>query len=240
MYARTIAVPPDHATDAASSLALPVPQLLRSLFACQPIERHDADTVVFWEGDDVAHVYEVVEGVLRIVKSLSGGRRVVIGFRYPGELLGVFVRNPHLHSAEAATAARLRRCDRAHFEREMVRRPDLNRQMQARLCEDVEAAQDQMLLLARKTAEERVCSFLLQMVRREAGGRTAGPVVEIVVTRHDIADYLGLTKETLSRVMGRLTGLGVISMVGSRTIVIRAFERLEAHAGDGCEADGVT
>jgi CRP/FNR family transcriptional regulator len=237
MYARTIVVPHDHATGRPCHVTLPVSQQLRSLFAYQPIEHHDADTVLFWEGDAAAHVFEVVEGVLRIVKSLSGGRRVVIGFCYPGEVLGALLKNPHLHSAEAITHVSVRRRDRVSFETELNRRPELGPVLIATLCTEMEAAQGQMVLLARKTAEERVCTFLLQQARRLRGMRTTGPIIEIAMPRLDIADYLGLTQETVSRVIARLTMLGVISVAGRRTIVIRTFEHLETHAGDGCEVE---
>lgn len=240
MYARKIVVPPGHATDQPCHVVPPISQQLRSLFVYQPLERHEADTVLFWEGDAVAHVFEVVEGILRIVKSLSGGRRVVIGFCYPGEVFGVMLKNLHLHSAEAATQVSLRRCDRVSCEIELSRRPELGPMLMARLCTEMEAAQDQMILLARKTAEERVCSFLLQQARRLRGGRPTGVVIEIAMPRLDVADYLGLTQETVSRVIARLTVLGVISAVGRRTIVIRSFEQLETHAGDGCELDSIS
>lgn len=205
---------------------------LRSLFSRQPIEKFDVGTAVFWEGDEAAHVFEVVEGVLRVYKILGDGRRVITGFIYPGDLIGVSLKDRYLYTAEAVTKIKVRRFAHNRFQEEINRSPELRPQLFARLCDEMAAAQDQMVLLARKSAEERVSSFLLHIARRLIGEGKLAPIVEIPMTRLDMADYLGLTIETVSRIMTRLTSRGVIAPSGRHAIVVRKFDRLTALAGE--------
>ncbi|WP_248308581.1 helix-turn-helix domain-containing protein [Bosea sp. 124] len=207
---------------------------LRSLFGGQPVETFDTGTAVFWEGDDARHVFEVVEGVLRVFRIMSDGRRVITGFIYPGDLLGVSLKDHYLYTAEAVTRTKLRRYEHGRFQNEINRSPELRPQLFACLCDEMAAAQDQMVLLARKSAEERVASFLLVIARRLGAAQTQ-PVIEIPMTRLDMADYLGLTIETVSRTMTRLSTCGVIAPSSRHAIVIRKLGKLAMLAG---EADG--
>ncbi len=110
-----LAVVPDRTSSATHS---PTPSL-QGLFSRQPIEKFAAGTAVFWEGDAASHVFEVVEGVLRVFKIMSDGRRVITGFVYPGDLLGVSLKNHYLYTAEAVTRTKLRRFARNRFQDEI-------------------------------------------------------------------------------------------------------------------------
>lgn len=209
-----------------------------SLFSRQPTETFKANATIFWEGDATTHVYQVLEGVLRIVKILSGGRRAITGFVYSGDLLGISLRTPHFSTAETVTPTRIRRLGRTQFRDAMQHSPELRLNLLQRLCEDAAAADDRMVLLARKTAEERVCSFLLMMARRMRRDCCAGATVAVPMCRLDLADYLGLTKETVCRTMARLAGLGLITTTGRHGVTICALESLAFHAGDG-ESDAL-
>jgi CRP/FNR family transcriptional regulator len=129
------------------------------------------------------------------------------------------------------TRTKLRRYERGRFQDEINRSPELRPQLFARLCDEMAAAQDQMILLARKSAEERVASFLLVIARR-LGAMQSQAVVEIPMTRLDMADYLGLTIETVSRTMTRLTTCGVIAPSSRHAIVIRKLGKLVMLAGE--------
>jgi CRP/FNR family transcriptional regulator len=205
---------------------------LQSLFSGEAVERFESGTAVFWEGDEAKHVFQIVEGVLRVFKLLSDGRRVITGFLYPGDLLGVSLKDQYLYTAEAVMATKLRRFGRTRFQNEINRSPELRPQLFARLCDEMAAAQDQMVLLARKSAEERVSSFLLLIARRlvEHGGAT--PTVAIPMTRLDMADYLGLTLETVSRTLSRLVASGVIAPSGRHAFSIRKPGMLALMAGE--------
>lgn len=215
----------------------PMADTLEALFGTQPVEKFAAGTAVFWEGDAAEHVFAVVEGVLRIHRLLPDGRRVITGFMYPGDLIGISLRDRYLYTAEAVTATKVRRFARPRFQEEISKSPALGPQLFARLCDEMAAAQDQMVLLARKSAEERVCSFLLAIARRLSVVGQAASVVDIPMTRLDMADYLGLTIETVSRTMTRLASRGVIAANGRHAVVIRKPDILAALAGGNEEDD---
>ncbi|MCX5514646.1 Crp/Fnr family transcriptional regulator [Kaistia algarum] len=213
-----------------------LPPTLQGVFSRQPIEKFEPGAAVFWEGDEAEHVFEVVEGVLRVYKILGDGRRVITGFMYPGDLIGVSLKDRYLYTAEAVTRIQVRRFGHNRFQEEINRSPELRPQLFARLCDEMAAAQDQMVLLARKSAEERVASFLLHIARRLDNGHPPLRVVEVPMTRLDMADYLGLTIETVSRIMTRLTSRGVIAPSGRHAIIVRKSDKLTALAGE-IEAD---
>ncbi|MDR3475464.1 MAG: helix-turn-helix domain-containing protein [Devosia sp.] len=209
-----------------------VPDTLAALFRGQVEERFDTGTAMFWEGDPARDVFEVVAGVLRIYRILGDGRRVITGFLYPGDLVGVSLRDRYLYTAEAVTPMKVRRFSRRRFDDEMVRFPELRPQLFARVCDEMAAAQDQMVLLARKTAEERVCSFLLDVARRVEVDRADLPVIDIPMTRLDMADYLGLTIETVSRTMSKLMRAKIIAAEGRHALLIGKLKRLVQLAGE--------
>lgn len=212
-------------------------QNLQSLFKRQAIEKFTIGAPIFWEGDPASHVFEVIEGVLRAFKILSDGRRVITGFLYPGDLLGVSLRERYLYSAEAVSPTKLRRFGRSRFQEEIAQSPELRPQLFAQLCDEMAAAQDQMVLLARKNAEERVCSFLLLIARKmRRDSRSASPI-DIPMTRLDMADYLGLTVETVSRVMSKLRSTGVIGPIGRHSLIIRKLEMLASLAAEAHETN---
>ncbi|MBW9062326.1 helix-turn-helix domain-containing protein [Rhizobium herbae] len=196
------------------------------------MDRFEAGSTLFWEGDPAANVFEVVAGVFRIVRVLNDGRRVITGFIYAGELLGASLRDRYLYSAEAVTQVTVRRFGRNRFQEEISRQPELREQLFSRLSDELAAAQDQMVLLSRKNAEERVCNFLLSTARRVTQTCPAMPIVELPMTRLDIADYLGLTIETVSRTMTKLTNRGVIVAAGRHSVVIVKPVTLASLAGE--------
>ncbi len=206
---------------------------LAGLFRRQASERFEPGAAVFWEGDAALHLFQIQEGVLRVYKIIGDGRRVITGFLYPGDLVGLSQRERYLYTAEAVTRVKLRRLARNRFDEEVNGSPILRPELFHRLSDEMAAAQDQMVLLARKSAEERVASFLVVMARRLAAGLHGQPVIELPMTRLDMADYLGLTIETVSRIMTRLTSRGVIAASGRHAITIRQPHKLEILAGEG-------
>ena len=209
---------------------------LAGLFRRQAAERFEPGAAVFWEGDAALHLFQISEGVLRVYKIIGDGRRVITGFLYPGDLVGLSQRARYLYTAEAVTRVKLRRLARSRFDDEVNCSPALRPELFHRLSDEMAAAQDQMVLLARKSAEERVASFLLLITRRLASGLHGQPVIELPMTRLDMADYLGLTIETVSRIMTRLTGRGVIAASGRHAIIVRQPQKLEILAGEGDDA----
>ena len=130
-----------------------------------------AGAALFWEGDKAGQIFDVLEGVMRIYRIMSDGRRAIMGFVHPGDVLGVSFQDRYLFTAEAVTQVKVRRFARGRFFAMINESPALRPQLFAILCDEMSAAQDQMLLLGRKTAEERVVSFLLAIHRKSARGR---------------------------------------------------------------------
>lgn len=182
---------------------------LASHFDLVPAENLDEGNVLFWEGDPARHVFEVLEGLLRIVRMTADGRRVITGFLFAGDVVGVAFKNRHLYTAEAVVRTSVRRYSRSALQKKMENDPALRPTLFARLCDEMEAAQEQVMLLACRNATERVCSFLL-MLARKRGGAGRRCTIELPMIRQDIADYLGLSIETVSRTFTRLTNSGVV------------------------------
>ena len=200
---------------------------LKDLFKGQPTEMLPRGAALFWEGDKAGQIFDVLEGVMRIYRIMPDGRRAVMGFIHPGDVLGVSFQDRYLFTAEAVTPVKVRRFARGRFFTVINKSPALRPQLFAILCDEMSAAQDQMLLLGRKTAEERVVSFLLA-IRRKTAQREE---IELPISRQDIADYLGLTIETVSRTMTSLTRRGLIASRARHTVTLRKLSALREIAG---------
>src|SRR5271168_3824283 len=200
---------------------------LKDLFKGQPTEILQAGAALFWEGDEAGQIFDVLEGVVRVYRIMSDGRRAIVGFIHPGDVLGVSFQDRYLFTAEAVTKVKVRRFARGRFFAMINESPALRPQLFATLCDEMSAAQDQMLLLGRKTAEERVVSFLLAVRRKDARGEE----IELPMSRQDMADYLGLTIETVSRMMTSLTRRGLIAAGARHTLTLRKLSALREIAG---------
>ena len=189
-------------------------------------------TAVFSEGDAADSVFEVVSGTLRLHKVLVDGRRQIIGFVSGGRLLGVSQQGEYLCTAEALTPVVLRRHARAAFNRRIDEEPGLARLLLTEMCNELRVAQDQMLLLGRKSALEKVASFLLALAIDKDGNFLEH--VELPMSRTDIADYLGLTTETVSRTFTRLRADGLIALPCAASVRFLDIDELEeVAAGNG-------
>jgi CRP/FNR family transcriptional regulator, anaerobic regulatory protein len=206
-------------------------QGLRGHVANRPVETLAANEALFWEGDPADSVFEIVSGVLRLSRLLADGRRAIVGFLYAGEMLGLPCRDGYAYTAEAVTTLKVRRLSRPQVLRLVDESPVVRRDLLALAYDEMCSAQDQMLLLGRKTAEERVASFLLQVARRCAGnGATASEII-LPMTRLDMADFLGLTIETVSRLMSKLKGDGIIALPSPSRVLVMDEAALHALAG---------
>lgn len=165
------------------------------------------------EGDSARHVFNITSGSVRVYKLLSDGRRQITGFLFAGDFLGLATGETYVFSAEAiepVTACRFRKSDYRTLIRET---PALEATLLDRANHELAAAQNQMMLLGRKTALERVATFLLDLPGHDPARAAAAGHVHLPMTRSEIADYLGLTIETVSRVLTRLKTSGVIRLL---------------------------
>jgi CRP/FNR family transcriptional regulator len=198
---------------------------LAALAACRPV---DAGAALFEQGDPAQNVYTVTEGLLKLYKLLSDGRRQVVGFLGPGDFLGLTGGPAHAFTAEAVTPVTTCSFRRSQFQQLMDEFPSLEREILSRASTDLAAAQEQMLLLGRKTARERVATFFLGMAQRTPA--EGGPI-DLPMGRTDIADYLGLTIETVSRTITSLRKEGLIDLPSTNELVIRRPAELQRVAG---------
>lgn len=211
------------------------PETLGALFAHQPAEQLQPGQSLFFEGDDAKHVFELAEGALRIFRIIADGRRVITGFVYEGDLIGVSLKGEYLYGAEAIVPTKVRRLTRRAFEAAVTESDELRSQVFERVCDEMAAAQDQMVLLSCKNAEERLCTFLVKHARRASTAGVVQALVQLPMTRQDMADYLGLTIETVSRTITKLAAKGVLGCVGRHSIKIIKPMVLAQLAGDDDE-----
>jgi CRP-like cAMP-binding protein len=184
------------------------------------------DQALFAEGDPARYCYKVLTGAVRSCRLLADGRRHIGEFLLPGDFIGLELDDVYRFTAEAVSDATLMRYSRQAVDHMAEQRPRLGRCLLDRICGDLFAAQSQMLLLGRKNAMERLASFLLSMADRTGSGDR----LSLPMTRSDIADHLGLTTETVSRVFGQLKSQGVIRMQASSEVVLRHRDGLETLA----------
>ncbi|RME65958.1 MAG: Crp/Fnr family transcriptional regulator [Alphaproteobacteria bacterium] len=190
---------------------------------CQAFDRGGE---IYAQGEPATAVYKVLGGAVRLSQLLADGRRQVGGFYLAGEMFGFTDAAHHDFTAEALAPTRLMAIRRDALLTRMAREPLLAREMWSFAAAELARAQRHFMVLGRKTACERVASFLLDMARRTGAGN--GDAIVLVMCRQDIADYLGLTIETVSRMMTRLEQSGLIALPSSRRVRILDAEGLRA------------
>jgi CRP-like cAMP-binding protein len=169
------------------------------------------------EGQPAAYVFKVVAGVARSVRVLSDGRRHISGFHLPGDVFGLERQSTYRYRCEAVSDCTIGVVRREDMKAQAARDPTFASQLWELTSIELERAQTQMLLLGRSSAAERVTAFLLSIAERGAGD----PWVDLPMSRADIADYLGLTIETVSRTLKQLEREGAITLHSSRRIDLR-------------------
>jgi CRP/FNR family transcriptional regulator len=194
-------------------------------------QRIEPRRFLFHEGDESRHVYSIVSGAVCLSKAMLDGRRQITGLMFQGDFIGLAHGNAYACTAEALTAVEVCCFPRERFERYMAEHPQVERRLLQIAATELAAAQDQMLLLGRKTAVERVASFLLRLSQRAAAHGDPGNPVALPMTRAEIGDYLGLTLETVSRTLSQLRREGAIELDGNSRVHIASAQALGSLAG---------
>ncbi len=171
---------------------------------------------IFGENEPADYLYKVISGAIRTYKILSDGRRQIGGFYLPGDVFGLEFADEHSLAAEAITDVKVLVIKRSALAALADRDAGAARELYALTARELRRVQARILLLV-KSAQERVASFLLEMAERAA----AGNAIELPMSRQDIADYLGLTIETVSRTLTALETAAAIDVPSSRRIVLR-------------------
>ena len=182
------------------------------------------DEEIYGEGEPSEYIYQIISGAVRTYKLLSDGRRQIGAFHLPGDVFGLDPGSEHRLTAEAIAETTVRLMPRRSLEKAAASNVQVARNHWTMTASDLRHAEDHMLLLGRKTAMERVATFLLEMDRRLA---RAG-MMALPMCRRDIGDYLGLTLETVSRALSQLNDDGILMLSSARQIALRNRQRLSA------------
>ena len=186
--------------------------------------------MLFDQGALAGSVFNVTEGVVRLYKSLPDGRRQIVGFALPGDFLGLALMDRYGVAAEAVTDVKACRFTRTAFVAFLDGKPHLLRRLHEFAGHELSLAQEQMLLLGRRSADEKVAAFLLNLQKRYGRLSAVSVTVPLLMNRQDIADYLGLTIETVSRTLTKFAREKILVIVPDGIRLIDA-ERLDSLAG---------
>lgn len=186
------------------------------------------------DAETIDHYSNVLSGVVKLTKTLSDGRQQIVGLQFAPDFVGRPFKEESALNAEAATDVSLCSFPKAAIERMMRESPGLERRLLRQTLKELDEARDWMVTLGRKSAAEKVASFLLLIARNIDPAADPDREVaefELPLTRADIADYLGLTIETVSRQLTKLRADGVIDIRNNRHIIVPNLVRLEKRSG---------
>lgn len=175
---------------------------------------------LFLEGDDADFIYEVTEGLIACHNYLPDGRRQITSFYHPGDVIGLSHDGLHHTNCSAAGPAKVRSIPRSMLMREIQNRPEMATKLLAVATNQLADMESHFVLLGRKCALEKVASFILALARRHADEDALSASFKLQMNRTDIADYLGLTIETVSRSLTKLRIAGVIEMPETSMILV--------------------
>lgn len=212
--------------------AVPDSDMARLVNAAVVVEASSGTTFIE-EGEPANNFFNITRGTAKLFKLLPDGRRQITGFAGVGHFLGLAVSDTYAFSAEAIDDVRFCRFSRPKLRVLLDDYPLLEKRLLEVASNELVAAQEQMLLLGRKTARERLASFLMMQSRQGSPCGAPRARFSLPMTRGDIADYLGLTIETVSRTLTKLRSEGMIDIPSSTEMVIRHRMALETLAGGG-------
>jgi CRP/FNR family transcriptional regulator, anaerobic regulatory protein len=201
---------------------------------------YQAGQTVIWSGDKMDFVASVVTGIATLTQTMEDGRRQMVGLLLPSDFVGRPGRVTAAYDVTATTDLVMCCFRKKPFEDMMVKTPHIAQRLLEMTLDELDAAREWMLLLGRKTAREKIASLLAIIARRDATLQLktmqGGSVFELPLTREEMADYLGLTLETVSRQISALKRDGVIALEGKRHVTVTSMDRLLEEAGD--DSDG--
>ena len=172
---------------------------------------------IFGEGEDAEYIYRVVSGAVRTMRFTADGRRQILGFHLPGDIFGLVIGDAHTLSAEAVANCDVVMVRRSCLDKAASEDPAATRALLALTSEQLSTARAHALVLGRKGAGERVAAFLVEL----AGRFVSKQELDLPMSRADIADYLGLTIETVSRAFSEFEREHAIALPSSRHVVMR-------------------
>lgn len=218
------------------------PAELTDLDAAKFYQDFDPGQEIVGEGEPTKALGSVVSGVVALHKTLEDGRRQMVGLLFPSDFIGRPLRPIAPYDAIAVTPVKMCMFHRGRFERLLASSSNLERRLLEMTLDELDAARDWMVLLGRKTARERLASFLMIVARRQAvldkSTVENGMTIEIPLTREAIAEFLGLTIETVSRQFTALRKEGILDLPDRKRAHLLDLEKLEDVAGEYSETPG--
>ena len=208
----------------------------RTLDAIGTNLRFAAGRTIFCADDDADYFFEVLNGTVGLSNCMVDGRRQILEFLSTGDLFGLTGEDKHPHTAEAITEVIAVRYLRRDLETRVGNNPELASHLLVAVIDELRAAQERILLLGRKSPKEKVASFLLMMASRSTYRGGFDSHIDLPMRRADIADYLGLTVETVCRAFTWFRRDGTIALRKSRQVVILRTETLYELAGGNSHA----
>lgn len=204
----------------------------------------EAGKPIVWAGEEVDFVGSVVTGVATLTQTMEDGRRQMVGLLQPSDFVGRPGRRVSNFDVTAVTEVVMCCFQRKPFEELMNRTPNVAQRLLEMTLDELDAAREWMLLLGRKTAREKIASLLAILARRSAmlsvGKAGRNMTFALPLTREAMADYLGLTLETVSRQISALKKDGVIRLDGNRGVTVPDFDRLLEETGDDADGGALT
>lgn len=196
-----------------------------------------AGDVILWRGEPLTFVASLVKGVASLSKTMEDGRTQMVGLLLPSDFIGRPGRARIEFDVIATTEVTLCCFDRKPFEKLVDETPHVAQRLMELALDELDAARDWMLLLGRKSAREKIATFIDMLVRRSQGTEpVATPTIQLPMTRDQIANYLGLTLETVSRQFSALKKEGVVDFTDRRQFAVKDIIALQDATGD--DADG--
>lgn len=196
-----------------------------------------AGQMIMSDEEPATFLANIISGTIKLTKTIADGRQQIVGLLFPPDFLGRTFSRRNPYFAEAASDVEVCMFPNEAFERLIDVHPELKHLLFERTLDELDAARDWMLLLGRKSAAEKVASFLLLLARRSLiadcpnGDAAKIARFDLSLTRADMADYLGLTTETISRQLTRLKAAEIIKMIDMRTIEVPRLSALAEAAG---------
>ena len=187
----------------------------------------DAHEHLFVSGDKQTHIFQILEGVVGIYNMLSDGRRQIVTFCYPGDLIGIDHPEVFIQNAEALCPVRVRSIPVKTIDTLITTEPGFGQAMMNVLSTELAETRDQLLSLGRKSAMEKVATFLLRIAKRNEREGISPETLHLPMTRSEIGDYLGLTIETVSRNITKLKISGVIRLESKSIVRVIDLEELQ-------------
>ena len=215
---------------------------LEALDAIKYYRTYDAGQSITWSGDRMDFVGSVVSGIATLTQTMEDGRTQMVGLLLPSDFVGRPGRDTAAYNVVATSTVVMCCFRRKPFEDLMSRTPHVAHRLLEMTLDELDAAREWMLVLGRKTAREKIASLLSILARRDASLRPEKDsnrrVFDLPLTREAMADYLGLTLETMSRQVSALRKDGVIELEGKRHVTVPDMGRLMEEAGDDSDGGG--